>query len=195
MGPDRLAVMSQVPGDHRHRATLPRQCRHVHVVLLCEHRVAGSFEVLVEVRARHPASATSWLLGRPHVSCAAGRGVAVARFVTSAAAGRYLRAQTTQVGVGSYVPPTKLTPRCVARAVAGRAAPGAADRRQLPGVGADPHIAPTRTSSAASTPSAGRTWTWCSAAGDPQPVLSLAPVDRFERLEELALTDGALVRA
>ena len=30
-------------------------------------------------------------------------------FVTSAAAGRYLRAQTTQVDAGSYVPPTRLT--------------------------------------------------------------------------------------
>jgi len=27
---------------------------HVHVVLLCEHPVAGSFEELVEVRDRHP---------------------------------------------------------------------------------------------------------------------------------------------
>jgi len=54
VGPDRLAVMSQVPGDRRHRPALARQSVHIHVVLLCEHPVAGSFEELVEVKDRHP---------------------------------------------------------------------------------------------------------------------------------------------
>ena len=51
---DRLAVMPQVPDDRRHRPALARQSVHIHVVLLCEHPVAGSFEELVEVKDRHP---------------------------------------------------------------------------------------------------------------------------------------------
>ena len=54
LGPDGLAVMSQVLGDRRDRPTLSAERMSVHIVLPCEHAVRGSFEVLVEVRDRHP---------------------------------------------------------------------------------------------------------------------------------------------
>ena len=54
VGPDGLAVMSQVPGDRRDRPALPAERVSVHIVLPCEHAARRSFQVLVEVKDGHP---------------------------------------------------------------------------------------------------------------------------------------------
>jgi len=73
-----------------------------------QRRDRGGGSVVARVKADGTAVCDAFLTfsdpatGIPRRSCKRG-------FVTSAAAGRYLRAQTTQVDEGSYVPPTKLT--------------------------------------------------------------------------------------
>jgi hypothetical protein len=54
VGADGLAVMAKVPGDRADRPALPAERVSVHIVLPCEHAGRDSFEVLVEVRDRHP---------------------------------------------------------------------------------------------------------------------------------------------